>query len=60
VRESLGPEVPYLFLYAFILFVVARNVLLAYLFLLLNQICMCDQWLVLEIMSLVNIPLVLL
>jgi hypothetical protein len=27
VRESLGPEVPYLFLYAFILFVMARNVL---------------------------------
>jgi hypothetical protein len=27
VRESLGLEMPYLFLYAFILFVVARNVL---------------------------------
>jgi hypothetical protein len=27
VRESLGPEVPYLFLYAFILLVVTRNVL---------------------------------
>jgi hypothetical protein len=27
VGESLGPEVPYLFLYAFILFVMTRNVL---------------------------------
>jgi hypothetical protein len=27
VRESLGPEVLYLFLYAFILFVVNRNVI---------------------------------
>jgi hypothetical protein len=29
---------------------------LIYLFLLLNQVCMCDQWLVLDLMSLVNIP----
>jgi hypothetical protein len=28
VRESLGPEVAYLFLYAFIFFVVNRNVLI--------------------------------
>jgi hypothetical protein len=53
VRESLAREVLYLFLYAFILFVVNRNAILDYLFLLLNQVCMCDQWLVLDLMSLV-------
>jgi hypothetical protein len=30
VRESLGPEVLYLFLYAFILFVVNRNAIIGY------------------------------
>jgi hypothetical protein len=48
VRESLGSEVLYLFLYAFILFLVDRNAILIYLFLWLKQVCMCDQWLVLD------------
>jgi hypothetical protein len=54
VRECLGPEVAYLILYAFILFVVARNVILVYLLLYLNQVCMCGQWLIVKIVSSVN------
>jgi hypothetical protein len=43
VRESLGPEVVYLFLYAFILFLVNRNAIIdIYFFLLLKKRCMCD------------------
>jgi hypothetical protein len=57
VREILGPEVLYLFLYAFILFMVYRNAILIYLFLLLKQVCMCEQWLALDLMSSVSNPL---
>jgi hypothetical protein len=51
VRESLGPEVFYLFLDAFILFMVNTNVVFDIFILFLNQVCMCDHWLVLELMS---------
>jgi hypothetical protein len=51
VRECLAPEEFYLFLYAFILFVVNRSAIFDIYFLLLKQVCMCDQWLVLYLMS---------
>jgi hypothetical protein len=57
MRESLGPVVFYLFLYAFILFVVKRNAILMYLFLLLKQVCVCEQWLALDLMSSLSNPL---
>jgi hypothetical protein len=48
VRESLGPEMLYLFLYAVILFLVNRNAIIDIFFLLLKQVCMCDKSVVLE------------
>jgi hypothetical protein len=57
VRESLGPEVLYLFLYAFILFVVNRNAIFDIFIFLLKQVCMCEQWLALDLMSSVSNPL---
>jgi hypothetical protein len=53
MRESLGPEVPYLFLYAFILFVLAINIFSIFI-LYLKQVYMCDQWLVVDLTSSVN------
>jgi hypothetical protein len=50
VRESLSPEVLYLFLCAFILFLVNRNAIIDICILWLKQVCMCDQWLVLNSM----------
>jgi hypothetical protein len=50
MRESLGPEVLYLFLYAFILFLVNGNAIIDIFILLLQQVCMCDQWVVLDSM----------
>jgi hypothetical protein len=50
VRESLSPEVLYLFLYEFILFLVNRNAIIDIFILLLRQVCMCDQWVVLDSM----------
>jgi hypothetical protein len=50
VRESLGPEVLYLYLYSFILYLVNRNAIIATFILLLKQVCMCDQWFVLDSM----------
>jgi hypothetical protein len=47
----LTPEVLYLFLYAFILFVVNRNAMFDVFILLLKQVCMCEQWLALDLMS---------
>jgi hypothetical protein len=51
MRESLGSEVLYLFLYAFILFLMNGNALLDIFILLLQQVCMCDQWVVLDLLS---------
>jgi hypothetical protein len=56
-ERKLGPEVLYLFLYAFILFAVNRNDILVTFILLLNQVGMCDQCLALDLMSSVNNPL---
>jgi hypothetical protein len=50
VRESLSPKVLYLFLYEFILFWVNRNAIIDIFILLLRQVCMCDQWVVLDSM----------
>jgi hypothetical protein len=57
VRGSLDPEVLYLFLYAFILFVVSRNAIFDIFILLLKQVCMCEQWLAVNLMSSVSNPL---
>jgi hypothetical protein len=57
VRESLDPEVLYLFLYAFILFVVSRNAIFDIFILLLKQVCMCEQWLAVNLMISVSNPL---
>jgi hypothetical protein len=53
----LTPEVLYLFIYAFILFVVNRNAMFDVFILLLKQVCMCEQWLALDLMNLVSNPL---
>jgi hypothetical protein len=42
VRESLSPKVIYLFLYAFILFLVNGNAIFDIFILWLKQVCMCD------------------
>jgi hypothetical protein len=57
VGESLAPEVLYLFLYAFILFMVNRNATFDIFILLLKKVCMCEQWLALDLMSSVSNPL---
>jgi hypothetical protein len=57
VRESLGLEGLYFFLYAFILFVVNRNAIFDIFNFLLKQVCMCEQWLALDLMSSLSNPL---
>jgi hypothetical protein len=53
----MGPEGLYLFLYAFILFVVNRNAIFDIFNFLLKQVCMCEQWLALDLMISVSNPL---
>jgi hypothetical protein len=48
-RRKFG-SISYLFLYALILFVVNRNAIFNIFLLLLQQVCMCDQWLVLDLL----------
>jgi hypothetical protein len=50
VRASLSPEVLYLFLYAFILFLVNRNAIIDIFLFIAKQVCMCDLWIVLDSM----------
>jgi hypothetical protein len=50
VRESLGPEVLYLFYMRLFCLWWIEMLYLIYLFLLLQQVCMCDQLLVLDLL----------
>jgi dolichol kinase len=56
-KRKFGSRRAYLFLYAFILFVVNRNAIFDVFILLLKQVCMCEQWLALDLLSSVSNPL---
>jgi hypothetical protein len=47
----------YLFIYAFILFVVNRNAIFNVVIFLLKEVCLCEQWLALDLMSSVSNPI---